>query len=379
MGNNCVNCTCCKDHLRAKQSEDFEVKKTESPDKYPSPINCSHRTLSLSNESCEKSNIEVQEEISSIDFESSGLEMSPNPERVSGSEKFKTIRQTISLNTINEITDSEINEFLTSNIMIDTEDISKINLTIPANASLDYTLRNYSPGVNESIYRGESDAEGRPHGRGIKVDKQGKYIGYFFEGKPHGMGRLISNTGDIYQGEFRKGKLHGSAVYISSDGTRYEGTFKKGKLMGTGKELWPNGTEYEGEYRKNLRHGKGKLKLTDGSIYIGDFISHKAEGKGKIIWGDSSVYDGEWKDDKMHGYGVFQWADGKVFEGRFLNSLANGYGRLTLQDNQVVEGEWKQCENGDMIYYNESLGRQIHIKAAEMNSFELFKSKMQIR
>ena len=369
MGTNLSYCSCCRDNSHKRCSEDFEMKKTDNQDKYPEFVNTSKKSLSLDSIVQEKSEVIAPEEISSIDFYSNSSESSNIESHQSIIENKVNIKQTLSLNTINEITDSEINEFLVSNLQ-ETDELSKINLTIPNNSSLEYIMRPHSHIQSESFYRGESDSQGRPHGRGIKVDKNGKYIGYFYEGVPHGMGRLVATSGDIYQGEFHKGKLHGNAVCVTQDGIKYEGAFKKGLLTGSGREIWLNGTEYEGEYYKNMHHGKGKLKLSDNSLYIGEFHSDRAFGKGKKVWEDSSFYEGDWKDNLMHGQGEYHWKDGTIYEGQYLNNLIHGSGKLILSNKKIFEGEWKQMEDGKIIYFDKKNNKEKIIDFGNWSALE---------
>ena len=365
MGNTCNHCSWCKEHYHKKPSEDFDIKRTD----YPSPFETSPKSLNLSDPEAEKSELLISESVSSIDFYPNSLDTSSKDLHPSNGEILHYPKQTLSLNTLNELTDNEINEYLASNLM-DTEDFSRINLTIPGNSSIDILLRPQTHANTETVYRGESDSEGRPHGRGIRIDESGKYIGYFYEGVPHGMGRLVTPSGDIYQGEFHKGKLHGNAIYISRDGGTFEGYFKKGLLTGSGKEVWLNGTEYEGEYLKNMHHGTGKLKFIDGSIYMGEFNSDRADGKGRKVWEDNSYYEGEWKDNCMHGYGEYYWSNGKTFQGSFENNLMKGYGKLTLSSSKVVEGEWNQQEDRKIIFYDHTKNKEIVIEEADLSELE---------
>lgn len=359
MGNSCNYCTWCKERSYKKQSEDFDVKRTE----YPEALHTSQHSMAFIDKSIENSDPLLSESVSSIDFYPNSLETS--------SKDFQQSlpKQTLSLNTINEITDSEINEFLASNLL-DTEDFSRVNLTIPGNISIDLLMKSNLHANTENIYRGESDSEGRPHGRGIKIDESGKYIGYFYEGVPHGIGRLVTPNGDIYQGEFRKGKIHGNAIYTTQSGGTFEGTFIKGHLTGSGRENWVNGTEYEGEYYKNMHHGQGKLKLSDGSMYIGEFNSDMAFGKGKKIWDDNSFYQGEWKDNAMHGKGEFHYSNGAIFQGNYSNNLMQGYGKLILPSQKVLEGEWKQEDSKKVVFFDTKLKKEIVIEEAELDLLE---------
>jgi hypothetical protein len=363
MGIHFSSCRCCKDHSRVKNSEDFEVKKNDGSDKYPEYISSSFKSISLENRI--KSDIMISEEISSINEFSNSLESTNKEVSNSTAERKKNIFQTSSLNTINEITDSEVIEFLSSDVMQD--EIFNLNLSLSLSSELALKSKTSS---NGTCYRGESDSVGRPHGRGIRVDKDGnQYIGYFYEGLPHGVGKLVTATRDVYQGEFFKGKLHGNAVCISSDGTRYEGSFKKGQLNGMGKEIRANGTEYEGEYYKNLRQGKGKLKTPDGSVYTGDFYCDKSHGTGKKVWADKTYYEGDWDQDQMHGQGLYNFQDGKIFKGQYKKNQISGPGKLKILNSKVFKGEWKQLENNTLVLLDTKTKKETIFDIKSFNSY----------
>ena len=355
MGNYCYSCL-NKDHSRSKLSEDFEIQKHEKSNSHKSSLELSKKSISQSIE--EKQEMELSKELSSIDIYFNNYESVQKDNQVSTPDGRINLKNNFSLNMLNEFSDAEIGDFISH--MLDTEDFSKANFTIGENSLFELTLK---PGIseNESFYRGESNSNGIPHGRGAKVDKNGKYFGYFYEGLPHGMGRLLKPSGDVYQGEFCKGKLHGNAMIMKSNGTIYEGNFEKGVLTGNGRETWTNGIEYEGEFFNNQKHGKGKLKFIDGSIYNGDFHSDRVCGKGKKTWKDNTSYYGDWINGLMHGYGELHFNDGKVFSGEFQNSLICGTGKLVFPDNRTVEGMWEQNPDGNLIFIDKKSSKKIFI------------------
>jgi hypothetical protein len=49
-----------------------------------------------------------------------------------------------------------------------------------------------------------------PHGLGtLYIQKGNVYQGLFYEGVPFGSGRLIMNSGAVYEGEIKYGKANG--------------------------------------------------------------------------------------------------------------------------------------------------------------------------
>ena len=64
--------------------------------------------------------------------------------------------------------------------------------------------------MSNDIFMGEMDKANQPHGRGVKVSKQGGlYEGHFKHGERHGRGRLIYPGGQVFEGSFKDGEKHG--------------------------------------------------------------------------------------------------------------------------------------------------------------------------
>ena len=146
MGNQSINCTCCKDKNPHNASDDFEIKKTEGPNSYPAVMN-----VSQSSESIEKGYVYVPEEISSIDFIPYSEDIPSKDIRPFSDEHKKVLANTISLGTIQEISNSEVNDFYPSNFL-DTQELIKGNLTTSENISKVLELKlsdSYSYGDSE--------------------------------------------------------------------------------------------------------------------------------------------------------------------------------------------------------------------------------------
>ncbi|HEX9398432.1 MAG TPA: C13 family peptidase [Burkholderiales bacterium] len=61
-----------------------------------------------------------------------------------------------------------------------------------------------------------------------------RYWGPLRDGKPHGLGRLISPNGSVYTGEFYDGLFHGSGRIEMSNGEILEGQFVEGQMTSRG-------------------------------------------------------------------------------------------------------------------------------------------------
>ncbi len=100
-------------------------------------------------------------------------------------------------------------------------------------------------------------------GHGDK-DTQPKYLGQVQDGKPNGLGILISPNYSIgtkwkYVGGLKDGRLNGQGTLTYSDGMRYVGEFKDGKKHGQGSLIYSDGDVFDGEYKDN--------KLWNGTEY----------------------------------------------------------------------------------------------------------------
>lgn len=78
------------------------------------------------------------------------------------------------------------------------------------------------------------------------------------EGKPVGKGKLTLKNGDFYEGEFVDGCFEGSGVLNkTSEGAVYRGQFKNNMRHGEGVQTWKDGRKYEGGFCEDKRDGYG--------------------------------------------------------------------------------------------------------------------------
>ena len=62
-------------------------------------------------------------------------------------------------------------------------------------------------------------------------------------------------------------------------GCKYEGTFEKNNFTGIGKLIDEDGNYYEGYFKNKKIDGGGVKKILNGITYINDFILGKKEGR----------------------------------------------------------------------------------------------------
>ena len=100
----------------------------------------------------------------------------------------------------------------------------------------------------ETLYRWETSSGEVWKGFGDK-ETHPKYQGNVKNGKPDGLGILITTYGNKYVGEFKDGKEHGQGTYTFTDGKKYVGKWRDGKKHGQGKMILPDGKKYVGEFK----------------------------------------------------------------------------------------------------------------------------------
>ena len=204
-----------------------------------------------------------------------------------------------------------------------------------------------------SVYVGEWNTKGLPHGKGIMYYFDGGICeGHWNNGKLHDKGRRVSPNGDVYTGQWNEGKMEGNGTMEYANKIVYNGFWKNDKQNGTGNETWPDGSKFEGEYKNGLKNGKGRFLWPDGTCYQGEFINDVIHGFGKYTWQDKE-YEVTLKNGKMDGKGVFRWKDGKVYDGEYSNDLKDGWGVFVWPNGRRYEGMWKdgkQHGEGTLVY-----------------------------
>ncbi|KAL9107438.1 MAG: hypothetical protein Q9227_007635 [Pyrenula ochraceoflavens] len=88
-----------------------------------------------------------------------------------------------------------------------------------------------------------------------------------------------------YSGTMLNGRFHGHGTHISNTGHQYTGHFIQENRSGQGHLISPNGDEYTGTFLKNERHGEGTfVEKRTGNKYVGGFKEDKRSGKGVTYW-----------------------------------------------------------------------------------------------
>jgi len=167
-----------------------------------------------------------------------------------------------------------------------------------------------------------------------------------------GTGKLILESGDVYEGNFEADRLSGKGKYTFANGDVYEGDFVSNVKSGQGKYVYADGEVYEGGFLGDTREGEGRMTKPDGSSYTGGYHLGLKTGTGKFVYANEDVYEGEFANDMRHGKGVYVWADGERYEGDFEFNNINGYGTYEWTDGRASYTGW--FKNGEIVIVDPS-------------------------
>ncbi len=111
---------------------------------------------------------------------------------------------------------------------------------------------------------------------GYKTYKNGRYIGYF-----------------------KNGKRNGRGIYRWNSNITFVGFWKNGLEDGSGFYEWPNEEIFIGNVKSGNRTGVGFYKWTDGDVYLGDWRNNKRTGQGTYIYTNGTKKTGIWQNNKF--------------------------------------------------------------------------------
>ena len=204
--------------------------------------------------------------------------------------------------------------------------------------------------ANGSVYDGELNEKGQPHGKG-----------YLKSPSPTGSGRH-----DYYEGEFKNGKKDGFGYMdyeLNGYVAEYEGEWKDDKRCGKGtyKRYSMGGGashiyKYEGEWLNDLEHGQGKQTSSDEhgihlstitEVYTGGFKEGKRHGHGVIVKDGydgnfakgTETFEGEFEEGRLVGPCVHKLVNGDVCE--FLEGYCSGKCIYTFANGTKFTALWK--------------------------------------
>jgi len=169
-------------------------------------------------------------------------------------------------------------------------------------------------------YEGDRNEKGQRHGVGRMVFENGNiYQGEWENDVENGHGVCEYTSGDVYTGNWTDGKINGQGRYDWADGEVNEGIFEGGVMnCKTGKCTYTGGDTFEGSWENDKKTGFGTYKHRSGASYVGFYANDMRNGEGTYTSQFGEKYTGNYRDDKRHGFGKVFDAHGKVlFEGMF--------------------------------------------------------------
>lgn len=148
--------------------------------------------------------------------------------------------------------------------------------------------------------QGRYDGEflyGMRHGKGSHEFRGEIYEGEWKWDYRHGWGTLSLGDGSKITGEWQSGKPHGFTTIIDTKGTVvYEGEFKEGKRHGLGRQLFESGDMYDGGWNQGRLHDRGVYYFTNGDKLYGMWREGLYDGIGVFHYSDGSISRRVYKD-----------------------------------------------------------------------------------
>jgi hypothetical protein len=216
-----------------------------------------------------------------------------------------------------------------------------------------------------TIYSG-SIAYGLPHGDGLVITPDGsQWQGQFINGVPMTTFSAKGPNTDELTSPIQTGCIdgdcdNGRGTYCYLSGMKYIGYFKQSLPDGIGIAYYPDGGQYNGMFFRGLQHGKGTYYAPDRSVTSGEWIDHEfaglsitrtegciagdcQNGRGEWVYEEgSAVYEGDFVNGKPSGFGTIVYQAGERYVGEWANGLFDGFGMLHRPGTTVIEGNWKK-------------------------------------
>lgn len=173
----------------------------------------------------------------------------------------------------------------------------------------------YEPSSDDDIFT-------KPQHVTNKKDSNGTYTGSWLPtGKYEGYGKLVMNSGDVYEGNWKNNKKHGQGKYTHSNGEWYNGNWVNGVMQGQGEFHYKNGDVYRGNFSKGKPDGYGEMSYGSGKFttYKGNWSQGYINGRGTMYYRSGDRYEGDWRSNKRHGQGTYYWSNGDKYVGSFVD------------------------------------------------------------
>lgn len=159
-------------------------------------------------------------------------------------------------------------------------------------------------------------------------DRKATYYGEVLQGKANGLGVLMWDNGNRFEGEFFNNDFDGIGIGYTEFGYGF-GECKNGKSNGFGISNSNNGNKYEGYWVNGNQTGIGIITYNFGTIYIGQVKDGESNGAGKLIFPNGDYFIGVIDDKRRDGLTYYSQEQG-IFDSKFK------YNELT--DEIIGEG-----------------------------------------
>eukprot|EP00928_Gymnodinium_smaydae_P054442 TRINITY_DN38206_c0_g1_i1.p1 TRINITY_DN38206_c0_g1~~TRINITY_DN38206_c0_g1_i1.p1 ORF type:complete len:656 (+),score=166.83 TRINITY_DN38206_c0_g1_i1:137-2104(+) len=147
----------------------------------------------------------------------------------------------------------------------------------------------------QGIYEGEF-LYGMRHGKGTHEFRDEVYEGDWKWDQRHGWGTLSLKDGSTVKAEWLNGKPSGYTTMTDAKGTIvYEGEFKDGKRHGLGRQLFESGDMYDGGWAEGKLHDRGVYYFTNGDKLYGMWNKGIYDGVGVFHYADGSISRREYR------------------------------------------------------------------------------------
>jgi len=177
------------------------------------------------------------------------------------------------------------------------------------------------------------------------------YEGNLVNGVPDGQGIYVYANGDRYEGRFRNGRPNGQGTFIFANDARYEGTFQDGVIV-NGRVIYETGEIYEGQFGivqevqsgniSSQPDGRGRFTYPNGDYYEGEFFAGSPFGQGVFVRADGSRCQGQFFNQGLDARGTCTFVGGIRYEGELRGGIPHGKGTLTYPDGRRVAGEFRE-------------------------------------
>ena len=200
---------------------------------------------------------------------------------------------------------------------------------------------NTTPVADDEIveYSSDDDLFSKPQQVTNRKDSNGTYTGSWLPtGKYDGYGKLVMNSGDVYEGNWKNNKRHGQGKYTYSNGEWYSGNWVNGVSQGKGEFHYKNGNVYRGNFSNGKPDGQGEMTYSSGSFssYVGNWSQGNISGHGTMYYRSGDRYEGDWRSNKRHGQGTYYWSNGEKFVGSFVDGNMS-HGTVYYSSGSVKE------------------------------------------